>query len=57
MNLIQNVGNRLLGLFLPEVTAQARCEYAFTYCRCTGGRVYNYNWNCSACTITSGTCC
>lgn len=57
MNLIKNVGDRLLGLFLPEVTAQARCEYAFTYCRCTGGHVYNWNWNCTACTYTSKTCC
>jgi hypothetical protein len=48
-------GARLLDLFLPKVTADARCLEAFTFCKCVKHVRYVWDLNCHNC-IHSGSC-
>ncbi|MBK7858128.1 MAG: hypothetical protein IPJ65_05790 [Archangiaceae bacterium] len=54
---IVEASNRVLGIFLPEVKAQARCLEAFKFCKCIGLDRKRYIWNstCTGC-IRSGNC-
>lgn len=50
------VGNRLLDLFLPKVTADARCLEAGTFCKCVNGVKFVWDLNCHNCISTQSRC-
>ncbi|SCF26621.1 hypothetical protein GA0074695_4962 [Micromonospora viridifaciens] len=63
IRLIENVGDRLLGLVIPQANAQAglcACEikgYIYQSCGCSGGYIYKKKRYCDGCNLGAWTGC